>query len=150
MKTQIIATNIFAIIRSDKLKRFLIIGTTAALLNLLLIYIMISILKFDSYVLRNISNILAMVVSMTFAFILNRCWTWRHIPYKTGGDLFTQYILYNSLTLIGLGFRALLFALLEYLGIFYLLNVSLGIGFAAIINFIMYDKHVFRKEQLSE
>lgn len=141
---------ISGLIRSEIIWRFVSVGVTAALFNLFLVFMLVGLLGFNSYILKNASNFIAMLVSMTFAFFLNRRWTWGHITNKTGFALFIQYMLYNSLTLIALGCRTLLFALLEYLGIFYLLNVTLGIGIAAIINFIMYDKHVFREEHLSD
>ena len=40
--------------------------------------------------------------------------------------------------------RVILFAVLERLGVFYVLNVVLGIVVVAAMSFILYDKVVFR------
>jgi putative flippase GtrA len=42
-----------------------------------------------------------------------------------------------------------LFGLLEFYGLNYILNVCLGIGIAAIIDFILYDRIVFRRKEVS-
>lgn len=42
-----------------------------------------------------------------------------------------------------------LFGLLELYGLNYILNVCLGIGTAAVIDFILYDRIVFRRKGVS-
>ncbi len=41
--------------------------------------------------------------------------------------------------------RIVIFAALDNLGVFYLINVFFGIGIASILNFILYDKLIFRR-----
>jgi putative flippase GtrA len=46
--------------------------------------------------------------------------------------------------LAGIVVRVILFAVFEKWGLFYLLNVAMGIGIGACIDFILYDKFVFK------
>ena len=42
-------------------------------------------------------------------------------------------------------FRLALFPILQLLGVFYILNATIGIAIAASINFVIYDTLVFKK-----
>jgi len=61
--------------------------------------------------------------------------------------LIAQFISYNLAALTGIALRALLFPILEKSGVFYLFNVAIGIGMAATIDFILFDKLVFRRRR---
>ena len=52
---------------------------------------------------------------------------------------------FNLAALTGISIRIILFAILEKWGVFYLLNVAFGIGLAATVDFIIYDKLVFKR-----
>jgi len=56
-----------------------------------------------------------------------------------------QFISLNLALLTGIVLRVILFAVFEKWGLFCLPNVAIGIGIAAFINFILYDKVVFRR-----
>lgn len=129
-----------------KIKNFMLVGSSAAIINLGLVYFLIDICGLDTYVLRNIVNVVTMAISTCYAFYLNRIWTWSSTPQKHGRRLLKQYLLYNFITLGGIIIRIVLFALLDIQGVYHMFNVAFGIGIAAIFNFIMYDKHIFRKE----
>lgn len=47
--------------------------------------------------------------------------------------------------LTGISIRAISFALFELFRINYVLNVVIGIGLAATVNFILYDRFIFRR-----
>ena len=129
----------------ERIKRFLIVGTSAALVNFLSITILIELLGFQSYLLKNVANILAIEISTFYNFSVSRLWTWGDAPRKQGKSLIAQFISYNLAALTGITFRALLFPVLEKLGVFYLFNVALGIGMAATLDFILFDKLVFKR-----
>lgn len=57
----------------------------------------------------------------------------------------TQFVSFNFAAVAGIFIRVIVFAILEKIGVFYLLSVAIGIGLAAIVDFILYDKIVFRR-----
>ncbi len=133
-------------VRNERIKRFLIVGLSAAAVNFLFISILIELLGFRSYFLKNLANILSIEISALYNFLISRLWTWKDAPRKQGKNLVGQFISFNLALLTGIVLRAVLFPILEKLGVFYLLNVAIGIGIAACIDFILYDKFVFKRE----
>jgi len=130
---------------NERISKFLIVGTSAAIVNFLFISFFIEIMGFKSYFLKNLANILAIEISAVYNFSVSRFWTWKDAPRKYGKSLVGQFISFNLALLAGIVIRVILFAVFEKWGIFYLLNVSIGIGIAAGIDFILYDKLVFRR-----
>ena len=131
---------------NEKIRRFLIVGFSAAIVNFLMISFFIEIMGFKSYFLKNLANILAIEISAVYNFSISRLWTWKDAPRKQGKGLVTQFISFNLALLAGIVIRVISFAVFEKLGVFYLLNVAIGIGMAASIDFVLYDKLVFRRE----
>jgi putative flippase GtrA len=127
--------------------KFLIVGCSAAVVNFLLITIFIELFGFKSFFLKNLANILAIEMSAVYNFSISRLWTWKDAPRKQGKILGAQFISFNLALLAGIVLRVLLFAVFEKWGIFYLLNVAIGIGIAACINFILYDRFVFKRRR---
>lgn len=132
---------------NERVVKFLIVGSSAAAVNFLLITIMIELLGFRTYLLKNIANILAIEMSTLYNFSVSRLWTWGDVPRKQGRSLIAQFISYNLAALTGIGFRAILFPILEKCGVFYLFNVAIGIAMAATLDFILFDKLVFRRSR---
>jgi putative flippase GtrA len=131
---------------NERIMRFLIVGSSAALVNFLLITIFIELFGFKTYFLKNLANILAIEMSAVYNFSISRIWTWKDAPRKQGKGLVGQFIYFNLALLAGIILRIVLFAILETWGVFYLLNVTIGIGIAASIDFILYDKFVFSRQ----
>ena len=134
----------------ERIKRFLIVGLSAAIVNFLIISLFIELLGFKSYFLKNLANLLAIEISAVYNFCISRLWTWRDAPRKHGPNLVPQFLSFNLALLAGIVIRVILFAVLEKCGVFYLLNVALGIAVAAGIDFVLYDKLVFRRERHQE
>jgi len=126
-------------------KRFLIAGASAAVVNFLLMIFFVEVLHFNTYFLKNIANILSIEMSIFYNFLLSRLWTWIDAPKKQGSRLLLQFISFNLAALMGITIRVIVFAVLEKIGLFYLLNVAFGIGLVAILDFVLYDKLVFRR-----
>lgn len=59
--------------------------------------------------------------------------------------LLMQFISFNFAALAGIAIRAIAFAILKLLGVFYILNVTVGIGLAATVDFILHEKLVSRR-----
>ncbi len=130
---------------NERIMKFLIVGCSAAIVNFLLITIFIELLGFKTYFLRNLANILAIEMSAIYNFSISRVWTWKDALRKQGKSLVGQFIYFNLALLAGIVVRVILFAVFEKWGLFYLLNVAIGIGIAACIDFILYDKFVFKR-----
>ena len=132
---------------NERIMKFLIVGCSAAIVNFLLITIFIELLGFKTYFLKNLANILAIEMSAIYNFSISRVWTWKDAPRRQGRSLAGQFIYFNLALLAGIVIRVILFAVFEKWGLFYLLNVAIGIGMAACIDFIFYDKFVFKRER---
>ncbi len=130
---------------NERLKRFLFVGSSAAIVNFALMIFFVEVLSFNTYVLRNIANAISIEVSVFYNFLLSRFWTWGDAPKRQGKGLVSQFILFNLAALTGIIIRIIVFAVLDKLGVFYIVNVFLGISIAAIIDFILYDKLIFRR-----
>lgn len=135
---------------NERISKFLIVGFSAAIVNFLLISFFIEIIGLKSYFLKNLSNILAIEMSAIYNFSISRFWTWKDAPKKQGKDLITQFISYNLALLAGIVIRVVSFVVFEKWGMFYLLNVAIGIGMAAGIDFILYGRLVFRRTSLKK
>jgi len=130
---------------NERIIKFLVVGCSAALVNFLLITLFIELLGFKTFFLKNLANIMAIEISAIYNFSISRVWTWKDSPRKQGKNLVGQFIYFNLALLTGIILRIILFAIFERWGVFYLLNVAIGIGIAASIDFILYDKFVFRR-----
>ena len=130
---------------NERLKRFIIIGSSAAIVNFALMIIFVEALSFDTYVLKNIANAISIEVSVFYNFLLSRIWTWGDAPKRQGIGLVSQFIFFNLAASTGILIRVIIFAILDKIGLYYLINVFFGIGVASIVNFILYDKLIFRR-----
>jgi len=130
---------------TDRVKRFLIIGSSAAFVNFLLMILFVEVFWFKTYFLKNLANVLSIESSVFYNFVLSRLWTWIDAPKKQGKSLMVQFLSFNLAALTGMSMRVIVFAILEKWGVFYLLNVAFGIGLVATVDFILYDKLVFRR-----
>lgn len=129
-----------------RIKKFFITGLSAAVVNLLLMVLFVEVFNFKTYILKNVANILAIFLSIIYNFMVSRLWTWSEIPKKHGKVLLMQFMSFNLANMFTMGLRVIVFALLERVGINYLLNVIIGIILAAVLSFILYDKIVFNEK----
>ncbi len=130
---------------TGRIKRFLIVGMSAAFVNVSIMVLFVEGLGFKTYFLRNLANILSIEVSIIYNFMLSRSWTWSDTPSIKGRDLLGQCVSFHVANLTGLFLRVVLFAFLEKLAVYYVLNIMLGIVLAAFVSYILYDKIVFKK-----
>lgn len=130
---------------TDRVKKFLIVGSSAAVVNFILMIIFVELFLFKTYFLKNLANILSMEISIFYNFLFSCLWTWGDAPKRSGKGLIAQFASFNLAALTGVSIRIIVFAILEKFGIFYLLNLAIGIGLAATVDFILYDKLIFRR-----
>jgi putative flippase GtrA len=130
----------------SRIKIFLIVGLSAAVVNLLSMVLFVEVFRFKTYFLKNLANILAIEISIIYHFIISRAWTWRDVPQRRGKNLLSQCISFHIANLTGMFIRIITFAILENAGVFYILNVIIGTILAAAISFILYDRFVFKRQ----
>jgi len=132
---------------NERIIKFLISGGSAALLNFALIYIFIEFLGFKTYFLKNLANLLVIEICIVFVFTLSRVWTWNDAPKKQGKSLWGQYLSFNLAYLAGIVIKVILFAVFDKLGMFYIINIAIGMVVAAGFDFIFSDKFVFKRKR---
>jgi putative flippase GtrA len=131
--------------RKHTIFKFLLVSGSAVVINLLLLFLLVRYFGFGSKLGQNIANIIAMELSIIYNFFLSRSITFRDRQKETGKKLFIQVVKFHVTIGITIIFRIFLFAGLQALGMFYLLNSAIGIAIAAIFNFFVYDSLIFKK-----
>ncbi len=125
--------------------KFLLVSGSAVLLNLLLLFLMIKYMGFNTQVGENVANAVSMELSIIYNFFMSRAITWRERYKEKRGKLFMQILKFQITIGITILFRIVLFPLLQLWGIFYLLNAAVGIALASVFNFIIYDTLIFKR-----
>jgi len=134
-----------------KISKFLCGGGIAALFNLLLIYVAVNYLGFDTPLLRNLANVVAVELSLIFSFFIYRVWVWPGGDWRPQKILLEQLPLYHFSAGAALLLRVLvIFPLLDYLGINYLINTLVGVLAGASINYVLSDRIVFNRSTSSD
>ncbi len=132
-------------ILQPKILKFLFGGGVAAILNLLLIFLLIENFGFNTPLLRNIANVISIEISLIFSFFVYRIWVW------TGGVWTFREVILRQLPLyhISAGTAVIiriffLFPILDWLGIQYTVNTIIGVLLSASINYLISDRFVFK------
>jgi len=129
----------------SRIFKFLIGGGVAATFNLFLIFILIEILNFNTPILRNISNVVSIELSLILSFFIYRIWVWPGGSWSLLEVVFKQIPLYHVSAGMAVIIRIfILFPLLDFLGINYQINTLIGVLLSASINYVISDKLVFK------
>ncbi|MFC1901899.1 GtrA family protein [Chloroflexota bacterium] len=131
--------------KKKRLAKFILVSGSAVLINLLLLHLMVRYLGMNSALGENIANIISMELGIIYNFFLSRAITWQDRQREYGRRLFVQLVKFQVAIGITILMRVGLFALLQWLGVFYLVNAAIGIALAAGFNFVMYDTLVFKR-----
>jgi len=110
--------------------------------------VMVQYLGFSSSLGQNIANALSMELSIIYNFFLSRAITWKDRQRERGKKLLIQLLKFHVTIGITILFRLGLFALLQFLGVNYIINAGIGIAISALFNFFVYDALIFKKEKL--
>ena len=129
----------------ERLKRFLLVGASAFIVNAALLVFFVETLGFASSLLKNVANVLAMELSIFYNFLISRMWTWGDAPRLQEGRLAAQLAAFNGAALAGVALRIVSFAALESRQIHYLLNLTIGVVLAAALDFVLYDRLIFKR-----
>lgn len=132
-------------ILQPKILKFLLGGAVSAIINLLLIFLLIEKLGFNTSLLRNIANVISIEISLIFSFFIYRIWVW------TGGIWTFREVILRQLPLYHISAGSaviirifLLFPILDWLGIKYTVNTIIGVLLSASINYLISDRFVFK------
>ncbi|MEL6399798.1 MAG: glycosyltransferase [Cyanobacteria bacterium J06626_4] len=129
-----------------KISKFLMGGGFAALLNLSLIYGLITLLGWNTPLLRNLANLVAIELSLIASFFIYRIWVWPGGRWSPKRLLLEQLPLYHFSAGAALILRVLvIFPVLDRLGVNYLLNTLMGVAVGATINYVLSDRLVFNR-----
>lgn len=127
----------------ERIVRFLICGGSAAALNLLLAYIGVDVLGFNSDLQQNYVNFITMEMSLIYSFFVYRAFVWKDKTSSVKRILFRQLPVYHLAAGAGPLGRALLFPVLQAMGVHYLANILVGIVIGAAINYCLSHWYVF-------
>jgi putative flippase GtrA len=120
--------------------RFALVGSTCGLIQLGLLHILV-----EAEVQANLANLAAFAISAQVNFILSQFFTWRDrwAPSLRPSRLISRLFLFNgSVATTGVVNQSV-FALANLI-IWYLPAAALGIAVAAVTNFLLNDRIVFR------
>lgn len=131
-----------------KILKFFLGGGLSALLNILLIYILIEKLGFQTYLLRNAANLISIEISLVFSFFVYRIWVWTGGNWNVKDVILRQIPLYHVSAGSAVIIRIfLIFPVLDWLGINYAVNTLIGVIISASINYFISDRFVFKNKQ---
>lgn len=132
---------------SKKILKFLLGGGVAAIINLILIFWLIDILKFNTPFLRNVANAISIELSLLASFFIYRIWVW------TGGNWTIKEILLRQIPLYHIAAGAaiflrlfFIFPVLDWLKVNYAINTLVGVLVGATINYVISDSLVFKTQ----
>lgn len=137
----------FSSLFRSRVFKFILGGGVAAALNLLLIYLLIEHLDFNTPVLRNIANVISIEISLLFSFFIYRIWVWPGGAWTVSEVLLRQLPLYHLSAGTAVIARIfVIFPLLDWLRVNYAINTLVGVLVSASINYLISDKLVFRTQ----
>lgn len=125
-------------------RRFLIAGGIAAFVNILVIFVLVEKFEFNTFLLRNLANFIAVEISLIVSFFLYRTLVWRGGKWLFKRFIFQQLPLYRVASNLAVLTRVLLiFPLLDKLGVPYNINTFIGILCSVTINYLFRDRFIF-------
>lgn len=129
----------------QKVFKFLVGGGIAAVVNLLLIFVLIEWLGFNTPTLRNVANAISIELSLLASFFIYRIWVWPGGAWTLREVLWRQIPLYHVSAGAAVVVRIfLIFPLLDWLGVNYAINTLVGVLVSAALNYLLSDRFVFK------
>ena len=128
--------------------KYVINGVLVALSQVLSIYALVEYAGFNTIGLQQIANILSIEISILVGLYLHSYITWRY-KYETKRNFLKVFFYFHLVTGISFVVRIVLFPVLASAGVGYMANTLIGVMLAIVINFLGYDRWVF-KQKLEE
>jgi glycosyltransferase involved in cell wall biosynthesis len=119
-------------------------GVLIALSQFFIVIFLVELLSFNSEYLKNIANIISVILGLLIAFILHSNITWRY-KFQSWAGVYKKLAMFYLVSIFSIVVRILAFYLLDKNGVDYKLNIIIGIILIIVINFFGYDKLIFNK-----
>lgn len=127
---------------------FLVVGGSAFILNWGL-FKLLRLAGLSTPFLINLALALSIEVSILYNFTLQYHWTWRDSERLRGRALFLKGLTFHGAVGAGALARLLLFPLGQLFQLQDDLNFVIGVAAATVLDFVLYDKVVFRRRLAS-
>ncbi len=124
--------------------RYAFSGLSASFLQFFSMVFLVEFLSFKTVFLQNLANILSILISMVYVFLMHSFFSWRY-KFSSLMIFFKKMFVFFVFSGILLIFRILLFYLLSVMGMDYKLNTLINIVFVVIVNFIFYNLVLFKE-----
>ncbi len=132
--------------RLAKLIRYGMMGILVALSQVLSITALVELGGLEGLRGENIANLISIEVSIIVGYLLHSRVTWQAGRFgRPRGARFWAFLRFHGVTLFSAAIRAGVFYLLSTTGMHYRLNAIIGVVIAVILNFLGYDRLVFRE-----
>ena len=128
---------------SSKPIRFLWMGGTSALLNLGVLYLLVSRAGLSTGWELDLANALALECGIVYSFILCRYWVFPEA--RTQHSVWRDLFAFHGAVAVVAVFRLASFAAMRAVGLHYLLNALLSIALASAISYLVYERLVFAR-----
>lgn len=97
----------------------------------------------------NAANILSIEAALLIAFFLHSTLTW-HVRFTSIKEMLRSLFKFHLVTSVSIFTRIGSFYFLNFLGLHYVLNLSIGIIAAVLINYFGYEKIVFNRDRMKQ
>lgn len=122
-----------------KILRYIISGGTAALTDLVALYVFTDIL----HVWYLLSAIIAFIIAFGVSFSLQKYWTFKD---HSNDGIAAQGALYLLISIVNLGINTgLVYLFTDVFGSHYIVSQIIAAGLIAIVSFFVYQKLIFKK-----
>ncbi len=128
----------FGFKKYSRLLKFLLVGFTGVLVNTSILWLLTD--KLGIFYI--ISGIISTESAIISNFLLNNFWTWNHK--NKNYSFINRFLLFNIVSVMGLGITVFFLWFFTELGIYYLLSNLIGIAIATVWNYLMNDKITFK------
>lgn len=128
---------------ASKPVRFLWMGGSSALLNLGVLFLLVSTAGLTDGWELDLANALSLECGIVYSFVLCRYWVFPES--RTPRTFWRDLLAFHATVAVVAVFRLASFALMRGAGVPYLLNAVLGIGLASVISYFLYERLVFSR-----
>ncbi len=131
---------------SARLLRFLFFGGTAAAVNIVLMYLLVSVADWNTPRWRNLANVISVEISLLYSYAVYRLFVWKPAADQHYRErLASQVIRYHGSAGAAVLARWLfVFPVLDWLGVNYVINTIFGALLSCFLNFFLSSRFVFR------
>ncbi len=127
-----------------KVVKYVLMGLLVALSQFVAMVLLVEGLEFDTTARQNIAYAISIEVSIITGYVLHSLFTWRY-RFNSAWQRLFKFLQFNLVTSGSFVVRQGLFHLLLLYGVNYLTNTLIGIFVAIALNYLGYDRLVFRR-----